>query len=1505
MQTSIKSILGKLGGKERARLYQRGQALGLREADAGRIVSTPRDGELPLSFAQQRLWFLAQLEGVSVTYHIPLALRLHGTLDRDALRQALDRLLARHEGLRTVFIARNGQPRVRLLPADTALGLPEHDLRGSDDAHAALQAIADEELHAPFDLSRGPLIRARLIRLGENEHELLITLHHIAADGWSIAILARELGELYNAAHGRRADSLPALAIQYPDYAAWQRQWLDGDRLDAQTDYWRNQLADAPVLLELPTDRPRPAQQCFAAAEVALHLEPELTHALQRLSRRHGGSLFMTLLAAWSAVLARLSGHTDLIVGTPSANRNRAEIQPLIGFFVNTLALRIDLSGDPSVAELLARVRAVALAAQDHQDLPFERVVEAAQPPRRLDHTPLFQVLFAWQTNEAGVFAFDGLRAEPPRMAVDTLRFDLELHLSPSAASAAGETVDGTLYYSTALFDRSTIERQRDCLIAMLRAMVADDARSIADIDVVGADERALLLARFNRGETAAVADTCVHRMFEQQVERTPDAIALVHDHDSLSYRQLDTLANRLAHRLIAQGLRPGQPVAICAGRGAAMVAALIAILKAGGAYLPLDPDYPAERLAQVLAEAQPALLLGDAAGRRALGDAVSHCAHALDLDRLTADAFTADDEAHENPGDTHADADRPAYLIYTSGSTGVPKGVAMPHRPLVNLLRWQNRQLPPAQTTLQFAALGFDVAFQEIFGTLCAGGILVSIDAQLRLDFGLLIARIARERVQRLHLPYIALQALAEAAADDPARIAMLSPALRDVVVAGEQLRITPQIRRLFQQLPDCRLHNHYGPTESHVVTAYTLPPTVEAWPDQAPIGRPIDNARIYLLDPRGRPAPLGAVGEIHIGGAVLAQGYWNREALTRERFIADPFADTAGARMYRSGDLARYRGDGELIFLGRNDDQIKIRGFRIELGEIEARLAEHPELAETAVLAREDGGDKRLVAYVVPAAAGAPRSGLATRLRAHLSARLPDYMVPSAFVAVDALPQTPNGKLDRKRLPAPDRQDLARYDFQAPLDGPETTLAALWSALLGVERIGRDDHFFELGGHSLLAAQLAARIGAARDADARERGAVPVRQVFLRPVLKDMAELLRAPADAVSAVVDLRQEIQLAPDIRAALPHAAPLSPRQVLLTGATGFLGAFLLTRLLRRTDARVHCLIRCDDAGQGLQRLRRGLNALGLNPPLDPERIVVLPGDLAQPRLGLSERRFAELAQSLDAIYHNGAWVNSLHNYRTLKAANVLATEQVLRLASLGAPKHIHYVSTTGVLPPLDPAWIDVRNEEDLFARWQGLSAGYTQSKWVAEQLLRLGGSRGLGYTVYRPTHICGAADSGISNDSDTWSLFVDACLRHRAVPDQEDTLNWVPVDRMSEFIVELSLRQDTRGRTLNLTHPRAFALSRLIAAIAASDGAPVRSLAYRDWLSRCASDESTRNIASILPADLAEDPSVATAFGAIRIGNAVEELGGLDVCPPLDDALLRRYVDWRNRPRGGG
>ncbi|MHB0790164.1 amino acid adenylation domain-containing protein, partial [Bradyrhizobium sp. 5.13L] len=1067
------------------------------------IVAVSRDAPLMLSSAQQRLWFLAQLDQRSTNYHMPLVLRLHGELDRNAWQRSLDRVLARHEALRSVFVAPEGTPWVELVPAEAGLPLVQHDLQGSPDAAAVLVELCQQEAHTPFDLARGPLIRGRLIRLSDQEHVVLLTQHHIVSDGWSLGVLLRELSQLYRAFVAGEDDPLPPLAIQYPDYAAWQRQWLSGERLQNQAQYWRNTLSGAPARLALPGDRPRPAQQSFAGARVAVEIDADLTQALKRLSRRHGTTLFMTVLAAWAAVLSRLSGQDDIVIGVPSANRGRREVEELIGFFVNTLALRLDLSGSPSVAELLERTRCVALGAQEHQDLPFEQVVEIVQPPRHLDHTPLFQVMLAWQHEAVGSFELPGLRVEAAGDGGDQVKFDLELSLHEQ-----GEVIAGTLAYATALFDPATIERQRGYLLTLLRAMAADAGQAAGRIELLSSDERAYLLEELNRTAAPYPLDACIHELFEQQVRKAPEAVALVCADARLSYGELNARANRLAHHLVGLGVKPDQPVAICLERSLAMVVGLLAILKAGGAYLPLDPAYPPARLTQVLADAAPQLLLVDAAGRAALG------ADAL-ADLTVVDLATATPEWAERPAfdlDPHAlglSSRHLAYVIYTSGSTGTPKGAENEHRAIVNRLVWMQTAYGLAATdvVLQKTPFGFDVSAWEFFWTLLQGARLVLAPPGAHRDPDALVDLVVSQRITTVHFVPSMLVSFLAAKGVEHCR------SLRRLVCSGEALAAA-SVHKARRLLPWTGLHNLYGPTEAAIdVTAWSCPDAFDG--AIVPIGRPIANTRIYLLDGDGAPVPFGAVGEIHIGGAGVARGYLNRPGLTAERFVADPFGGEAGARMYRTGDLARYLPDGNLEFLGRNDDQVKIRGFRIEPGEIAARLAEHPLVREAVVVAQQDGrGEPRLVAYVVAAAEHGAEADLAATLRRHVSAQLPDYMVPAAVVRLAALPLTPNGKLDRNALPAPDDEAYARASYAAPQGEIETALAQIWAELLGVERVGRHDHFFALGGHSLLAVQFLRR---ALDLGMTFNAA----DLFQTPILQDLALKTLGPRQLSSSDV------------------------------------------------------------------------------------------------------------------------------------------------------------------------------------------------------------------------------------------------------------------------------------------------------------------------------------------------------------------------------------------------
>ncbi|WAZ13974.1 amino acid adenylation domain-containing protein [Serratia marcescens] len=1068
------------------------------------ILPVARDGELPLSFAQQRLWFLTQLEGMSETYHIPLALRLHGRLDRQALQHSLDALYARHESLRSRFITREDRPQVQILPAN-GLPLAFHDLRRHP---AQADTLCRQAATQPFDLTQGPLVRAALIRLADEEHLFLLTCHHIVSDGWSTGILLRELGALYGALRRGDADPLPPLTLQYPDYAAWQRRYLTPERLAAQAQYWRETLIGAPALLTLPTDRPRPTVQSFSGGEVPIAIDAELTQALRQFSRQHGGTLFMTVLAAWSLVLARMAGQQELVIGTPEANRGRLETESLVGFFVSTLALRIDLRDDPDLPTLIARIRHTVLTAQENRDLPFEQVVELVNPPRHLGYTPLFQVMLAWQDGSVRDIPLPGLQAELAGLEYSAAKFDLTLDLADT-----GEGISGTLNFATALFDRATAERYGVYLVQALRAMTLNSPRSVSHIDLLPPAEREHLLHGWNRTERDYPLDQTLAALFEQQVRRTPHATALVSGAESLSYAQLNARANRLAHALIARGVGPDSRVAVCAERGLNMVTALFGILKAGGAYVPLDPAYPGERLQYILQDADPVLLLADAAGRAALGEPATP--------QLALEAALPETLSAENPA-PRAQASHLAYVIYTSGSTGKPKGAMNEHRGVVNRLVWMQEAygLTAADTVLQKTPFGFDVSVWEFFWPLMVGARLVMAKPEGHKDPDYLSRAIEQYGVTTLHFVPSMLQSFL---ADGQA--ATRCGQVVRVMCSGEALPAA-LVAEFYRRLPQAELHNLYGPTEAAVdVTAWHCSREVERV--SVPIGRPIANTRIYLLDERGQPVPLGAVGELYIGGVQVARGYLNRPELTAERFLSDPFAP--GGRMYRTGDVARYLANGDIEYLGRNDQQVKIRGFRIECGEIEAALATHPAVREAVVDARAVGDDKRLVAWVVPAADVAEET-LAGALRQHVSAALPDYMVPSAWVVVAALPLSPNGKLDRRALPEPQgAQSQAAYE--APQGEHETLLAAIWRELLNVERVGRHDNFFELGGHSLLAVKLMAQLR-------RAGWGANVQTLFSTPTLSALAQAMSAQGE-----VDI-PENRILPGGASITPEMLPLA-------------------------------------------------------------------------------------------------------------------------------------------------------------------------------------------------------------------------------------------------------------------------------------------------------------------------------------------------------------------------
>jgi amino acid adenylation domain-containing protein len=1081
--------LAKLTPAQRRLLeLRRGQAAAAPAAPAapGEI---PARGEepAPLSFSQRRLWFLDRMEPGNAFYNLPTAVRLRGALDVAALERALGEVVARHAVLRSVFREVAGEPVQAPLPPRPFV-LPVDALPGADDA--ALRAAVAAEARRPFDLAEGPPFRARLFRLGADDHALVVTLHHVVGDAWSFGVLFRELGALYGAFSRGEPSPLGPLPIQYADYAAWQRRHGTPEALKPQLDWWAERMKGAPDLLELPADRPRPAVQKFRGGRHRMELSAALTERLRQIGGEHGATLFMVLLAAWQTLLARHTGREDVVVGSPIAGRNRAETEGLIGFFVNTLALRTDLSGDPPFRELVERVRRTALDAYARQDLPFESLVEALRVPRDLSRQPLFQAMLMLHRPQ-GAFALPGLECEPLEADPGTSIFDLGLY-----AWDRPQGLRTMLEYNADLFDAGTAASFANRFRTLLEGIAADPGARLSRLPVMTADETARLAA-WNATERAYPGTECIHELIARQAAATPDTVAVVFQDERVTYAELDARANRLANHLRGLGVGSEVRVGVCAERSVELVVALLGTLKAGGAYVPLDPGYPRDRLAYMLADSRVSVLLAQA---RLAERIPPHGARTVLLDAEWPRIARESDAAPR----TEVGLDHLAYVIYTSGSTGQPKGAGNAHRGIRNRLLWMQEAfgLDGTDAVLQKTPFSFDVSVWEFFWPLMTGARLVVAKPEGHREPAYLARLIGEERVTTLHFVPSMLQAFL----DEP-DLSACAP-LRRVVCSGEALPAELQTR-FFGRL-DAGLHNLYGPTEAAVdVTWWACVRGDER--RSVPIGRPIANTRVHLLDARLNPVAPGVAGELYIAGVQVGRGYLGRPALTAERFVPDPFSAAPGARMYRTGDLARWLADGSVDYLGRADHQVKIRGFRIELGEIEAALAAHPGVREAVVVARTDApGETRLVAYLTAPGDAAPD---AAALREHLRAGLPEYMVPTAFVTMEALPLSPNGKVDRKALPAPEAKRDEAVAFVAPRDETERAIAAIWREALGVEQVGVDDNFFDLGGHSLLLVRVHGRIREALGAQ------VTVVELFQHPTVGALAARLASGGEEQAA--------------------------------------------------------------------------------------------------------------------------------------------------------------------------------------------------------------------------------------------------------------------------------------------------------------------------------------------------------------------------------------------------
>ena len=1485
--------IAKLSPEKRELLLQR---LSKKRGNVSPAAIKPQSREsncFPLSYAQERLWFLYQLEPDSSAYNLSAAYRLTGLLNPAVLQQSLNEIIRRHEVLRTTFITAQGQP-LQCIAPNLTLTLPVVDLRelSTSQQNAEVQRLAIEEAQRPFDLAHEPLLRGTLLQLETQEYVVLFTMHHIISDGWPAGVLIRELVALYAALPAGKPASLPELPIQYADFSVWQRQWLQQEKtLQQQLAYWQQQLAGSLPVLQLPTDRPRPAVQTARGAMRSHILPQSLTAALKGFSQQAGVTLFMTLLAAFKLLLYRYTQQDDIVVGTPIANRNRSEIEGLIGFFVNTLVLRTHLAGNLSFCELLKRVQEVALGAYAHQDLPFELLVKELQPERNLSRNPLFQVMFVLQNAPKAGLKLPGLTLTPLKIDRQAANFDLTLTMVDTE-----QGLRGSIEYNLDLFDATTIDRMWGHFQTLLAGIVANPHQCLSNLPLLTITEQQQLLQEWNQTSCLPPSE-CIHQQFEAQVEQTPEAVAVVFTDEetlqikSLNYQELNAKANQLAHYLRSQGIKPNELVGLCVERSLDMVIGLLGILKAGAAYVPLDPAYPPERLALMVADAKVSVLLT----QQQLLARLPQSAPVVCLDTDWQAIATAPEH---NPINQTTPAHL-AYVIYTSGTTGKPKGVMIQHQSLVAYTETAANTygVTASDRILQFASISFDAAAEEIFPCLIAGATLVLRTEEMLSSVPGFLQTCSDWSITVLDLPTAFWHQIA-AELTTPGLI--LPESLRLLIIGGESA-LAEHIATWQQQIdPGIRLMNSYGPTETTIVATMCDLSTTKVV-DSVPIGRAIRNIQTYVLDPDLQPVPIGIPGELYIGGIGVALGYLNQPLLTAEKFIPNLFSNKPGTRLYKTGDLVRYRHSGELEFLGRIDHQVKIRGFRIELGEIETAIAQYPVVQEAVVIAHEDNlKQKRLIAYLIP---NQHHTFVASELQRFLQAKLPSYMIPANFVCLESLPLTPNRKVDRSSLPAPDLTTQSQTTTTvSPRTPTEKKLVQIWAEILSLQQVSIHDDFFSLGGHSLLMTQLLTRVRDTFQVD------LSLRSLFAAPTIAKLAETIEnvgqfkdSPPSEQKPEIDWQAEAVLDSTIfPEVIPFVFPLKPANIFLTGATGFLGAFLLFELLQQSQAEIYCLVRAANLELGKQRLRHSLESYLLWNPDFQNRIIPVIGDLSQPYFGLSPSQFQQLARQLDVIYHNGAWVHHIYPYSVLKQANVLGTQEVLRLASQIKTKPIHFISTTSVFSSTTDSDVKLVREQDRLESSNISNNGYVQSKWVAEKLLNIAAARGIPISIYRPGRISGHSKTGVFNPNDFLYRLIIGCIHLGSAPDKDITEDIIPVDYVSRAIIHLSRKETCLGKAFHLVNSHPLQ-SRQLLDLIRSFGYPIQQIPYHAWRTKLIAiaghspNHPLYPLVPFFPARSADDKSSSAALQfdcqQTRDGLADSSI----VCPPVDQSLLKTYL----------
>jgi amino acid adenylation domain-containing protein/thioester reductase-like protein len=1434
-----------------------------------------------LSPQQQRLWLLQQDNSV---YHACCAIVITGNLQVNVLKDALHKVVDRNEILRTKFYRPLG------------IKIPSQVIEASDFLFLEADIVSNHSFSELIDkelsqITAEDLLVAKLLRVNKDSNILLISIPALCADTVSLSNLVAEISSCYSAC--LQNDDILDEPLQYADIAAWLNELLAAEESDAGRRYWQQIDISRCGSYKLINENPQQPLEKFQPQVVNTTINQQLVNKIDQLTQKYQTTTATFLLTCWLILLWRLTGTSDLIIGTAFDGRNYEELKASLGLFAKYLPLTCPLENGDRFTDILAKVNHITTEMSDWQE-NFSWETANQQDGSTAFFPFCFEFTAAPQPHKAGEVTFTLYQHY-----VCSDRFKVKL--------AGVHTVDDELkaefHYDGNLFAIADVENLANQFVCLLESAVEHPQANISQLNILTPAERKQLLIDFNNTKTPELPYQCIHHWFEAQCQQTPDNIAVVFAEQKLTYQELNKRANQLAHYLQSLGVGSEQLIGICVERSLLMVIGVLGILKAGAAYVPIDPNYPIERKEYILADTQMSLLLTQASL------AANFPADNITTICLDTDSETINQQPQTNPI-SPTNADNLAYVIYTSGSTGKPKGTLIEHSGLVNYLNWctQAYEVEQGSGTLVHSSLGFDLTITSLFSPLLVGSQVELLPEHQAIET---LAQTIKARsnlslvkITPAHLELLSQQLTAQEAAGRT----------NAFIIGGENLT-TQHINFWQKYAPDTVLINEYGPTETVVGCCIYQVPRTHNYVGSIPIGHPIANTQLYVLDQYLQPVPKGVIGELYIGGAGLARGYLNQPELTAKKFIPHPFNPEPGARLYRTGDQVRLGVDGTLEFLGRLDDQVKLRGFRIELGEIESLLSLHPTVKDAVVTVREDvAGDQRLVAYLVVQ----PESSLSVEdLRRFLQQKLPDYMIPSAFLALQNFPLTANGKVDRKALPAPDKINAQiEQFFVAPRNSLEAQIAEIWSQVLRVEKVGIHHNFFTLGGHSLLMTQLISRM---RDALGVE---LLIQEVFANPTVAELSvivtqklaeqvddeSLARSLAELndlnQTSIINLAQETILDSTIYpSTFWQKHETASTSILLTGATGFLGAFLLFELLQQSQTHIYCLVRASNLEIGKRKLQKTLESYLIWDESFSQRITPIIGDLSQPLLGMNEAEFQKLASTIDIIYHNGAWVNHIYPYSILKPANVLGTQEILRLASKIKTKPVHFISSSGVVGSKVESGVMLVREQDSLKENEFPSNGYSQTKWVAERLVQTAAERGIPISIYRPSRISGHSQTGVFNRNDFLYKLIIGCVQLGSAPDRDIRENIIPVDYVSKAIVHLSKQEKSLGKAFHLTNPQLLHSNMLIDQFRLL-GYAIEQISYEQWraklldITKGSVEHPLYPLVPFFPSSNFEDKTSNSGVLQFDCQNTLNGLAGTSiVCPPVNEQLLHIYFSY--------